>query len=44
MDSTAASLCKDNKLPVLVFSLEDPENIYRAVCGENIGTIVDAID
>ena len=44
MDSTAASLCKDNKLPVLVFSLEDPENIYRAVCGENIGTVVDAID
>ena len=42
MDSTAASLCKDNKLPVLVFSLEDPENIYRAVCGENIGTIVTA--
>ena len=44
MDSTAASLCKDNTLPVLVFSLEDPENIYRAVCGENIGTVVDAID
>lgn len=40
MDSTAAALCKDNNLPILVFSIEDPENIYRAVCGENIGTIV----
>ena len=44
MDSTAASLCKDNNLPILVFSIEDPENIYRAVCGENIGTIVTAND
>lgn len=40
MDSTAATLCKDNKLPILVFSLDDPENIVRAVCGENIGTLV----
>ncbi len=40
MDMTAASLCRDNKMPILVFSLEDPENIYRAVCGENIGTVV----
>ena len=40
MDSTASALCKDNDLPILVFSIEDPENIYRAVCGENIGTIV----
>lgn len=40
MDMTAASLCRDNKMPILVFSLSDPENIYRAVCGENIGTIV----
>ncbi len=40
MDSTAASLCKDNNLPILVFSIEDPENIYKAVCGENIGTLV----
>ena len=42
MDSTAASLCKDNNLPILVFSIEDPKNIYKAVCGENIGTIVTA--
>ena len=40
MDSTAAAMCKDNKMPILVFSLEDPENIYRAVIGENIGTVV----
>ncbi|MEG1778044.1 MAG: UMP kinase, partial [Angelakisella sp.] len=40
MDMTAASLCRDNKMPILVFSLSDPENIYRAACGENIGTIV----
>ncbi len=40
MDSTAASLCRDNKIQILVFNLEDPENIVRAVLGENIGTIV----
>ena len=40
MDSTASALCKDNNLPILVFSIEDPENIYRAVCGEDIGTLV----
>lgn len=40
MDSTATSLCMDNNIPILVFSLEDPENIYRAVTGENIGTFV----
>lgn len=41
MDSTAAAMCSDNKIPVLVFNLSDPENIKRAVCGENVGTIVD---
>ena len=40
MDSTAASMCKDNNIPILVFNLDDPENIVRAVAGENIGTIV----
>ncbi|WRS26194.1 UMP kinase [Oscillospiraceae bacterium MB08-C2-2] len=40
MDSTAASMCRDNGLPILVFSIKDPDNIVRAVCGENIGTIV----
>jgi uridylate kinase len=40
MDSTAASLCMDNHIPILVFSLDQPENIVRAVCGEPIGTLV----
>lgn len=40
MDGTAASLCRDNKLPILVFNLEDPANIIKAVNGENIGTVV----
>ncbi|HBN81403.1 MAG TPA: UMP kinase, partial [Ruminococcaceae bacterium] len=40
MDSTAASLCKDNHIPILVFSISDPENIVKAVCGEPIGTLV----
>ncbi|MBE7025661.1 MAG: UMP kinase [Ruminococcaceae bacterium] len=41
MDSTATSLCMDNKIPIRVFGLEDPENILRAMRGENIGTIVE---
>ena len=40
MDGTAASLCRDNKLPILVFSLEDPDNIVKAIAGESIGTVV----
>lgn len=40
MDSTAASLCKDNNIPILVFSIDDPYNIVRAICGEPIGTVV----
>lgn len=40
MDSTATSLCMDNDIPILVFGLDKPENIIRAVCGESIGTIV----
>ena len=40
MDSTATSLSMDNKIPVLLFALKDPENILRAVMGEHIGTIV----
>ena len=42
MDSTAASLCRDNDMPILVFGLNDPENIVRAVKGEKIGTLVNA--
>ncbi len=40
MDSTAAALCKDNNIPILVFNLNDPRNIIRAVEGQNIGTVV----
>ena len=40
MDSTAASMCRDNNMPILVFGLSDPENIVRAVKGEKIGTLV----
>ena len=40
MDSTAATLCKDNDIPILVFSIAEPENILKAVCGEPIGTLV----
>ena len=40
MDSTATSLSMDNKIPVILFALKDPENIYRVVMGERIGTIV----
>ena len=40
MDSTAASLCMDNNIPIHVFGLDDPINIVKAVTGEKIGTIV----
>lgn len=40
MDSTATSLCKDNSIPIIVFALDEPGNIKRVLCGENIGTIV----
>ena len=40
MDSTAASLCMDNAIQIRVFNLDDPENIVKAMTGENIGTVV----
>ncbi|MEQ8154049.1 MAG: UMP kinase [Clostridiaceae bacterium] len=40
MDSTASSLCMDNKIPIVVFSLDEPGNIKKAAMGEKIGTIV----
>lgn len=40
IDSTASSFGRDNKLPILIFGLNEPENIYKAVSGEKIGTIV----
>ncbi|MDD2413762.1 MAG: UMP kinase [Eubacteriaceae bacterium] len=41
MDSTAITLCMDNDIPILVFGLDDPNNILRAVYGEKIGTIIE---
>ena len=40
MDSTATCLAMDNHMPVLVFALKEPENILRALRGENVGTLV----
>jgi len=40
MDATAISLCRDNRLPVVVFELMEPGNVVRAVRGEPIGTLV----
>lgn len=40
MDSTAISLCMDNKLPIMTFDLAKTGNILKAVQGENIGTVV----
>ena len=40
MDATAVSLCKENGLPIIVFTLARPGNIKRVICGESIGTVV----
>ncbi len=40
MDSTAATLCRDNKLAMLVFDLSRPDNIMDAVLGKNVGTVI----
>lgn len=40
MDSTATSLCMDNKIPIIVFGIEQPENIVKVIKGEKIGTYV----
>ena len=40
MDSTAATMCRDNDMSLLVFDLSRPDNIYDAVMGKNIGTII----
>lgn len=40
MDSTAISLCMDNKLPIITFNLKTPGNVYKVIAGENIGTTV----
>ncbi|MNG27112.1 Uridylate kinase [compost metagenome] len=40
MDSTASSLCMDNNIPLIVFSITESGNIKRVILGERIGTIV----
>lgn len=40
MDITATSFSMDNNIPLLAFGLDDPENIYRAIMGEKIGTTI----
>ncbi len=40
MDSTAAAMCKDNNIPILVFNLARPDNIFDACMGESVGTLV----
>ncbi|MBQ1464479.1 MAG: UMP kinase, partial [Ruminococcus sp.] len=40
MDSTAATMCRDNGMKMLVFDLSRPDNIYDAIMGENVGTLV----
>ena len=40
MDTTAAAMCLENGIPLLVFNLNDPDNILRAVQGESVGTVV----
>ena len=41
MDSTATSLCRDNNIPLIVFGMNEPDNIVKAVLGEKIGTLVE---
>lgn len=40
MDATATSLCMDNNIPLIVFGIDNPENIFDVVVGKDIGTIV----
>lgn len=40
IDSTAAAICKDNNIGLMVFSILDPQNIYDAVCDTKVGTLV----
>ena len=40
MDSTAFSLCMDNRVPIIIFDMNNPDNIRRAIIGEKVGTLV----
>jgi uridylate kinase len=41
MDTTAFTLCQENNIPIIVFDVNDPDNLLKIVQGENIGTLVD---
>ncbi len=41
MDMTAFTICRENNLPIIVFDINNPENLYRIVMGEPVGTIVE---
>jgi uridylate kinase len=42
MDQTAIALCKENKMPIVVFNMNEPGNLLKVAAGKNIGTIVSA--
>jgi uridylate kinase len=44
MDATAVSLCMDNKLPIIVFDINDQGSMGRILCGESVGTIITGRD
>lgn len=41
MDMTAFTICKENKIPIIVFNVNNPKNLLRVVQGETIGTLVE---
>ncbi len=41
MDSTATSLCRDNNIPLIVFGIDNPDNMVKAILGEKVGTIIE---
>ena len=41
MDSTATALCRDNQVPLVVFGINEPDNMVKAILGENVGTIIE---
>ena len=40
MDLTATTMCKENRLPIIVFNMDQPGHLKKVILGENIGTIV----
>jgi uridylate kinase len=40
MDSTAISLCMENHIPIIVFNINEPDNLYKIITGHKVGTLV----